>query len=279
MPVKPKRRPALADARVRGALRGRHLPLRCGRDMACSISISPSEPGQTVALVGPTGSGKTTTLALLQRIRDPGPGPHPDRRPGHPRRGPQRACADRSPSCSRTRDLFNRTIGENIRIRPARRQRRRNRRRSPHGRSRRLRRAQAGERSPSPPGERGSALSGGERQRLAIARAILKDAPILILDEATSALDTATEGRIKQALDRVRKGRTTFIIAHRLSTVADADLILVLDDGRIVERGRFHDLVAQKGVFARLVSEGGFTQPREEQDEPKSPLPADADAG
>ena len=110
-------------------------------------------------------------------------------------------------------------------------------------------------------GERGASLSGGERQRLAIARAILKDAPVLILDEATSALDAETEARIKRALDRLRQGRTTFIIAHRLSTVADADLILVMDRGRIVERGGFRELVAQGGLFARLVAEGGFTEP------------------
>ena len=112
-------------------------------------------------------------------------------------------------------------------------------------------------------GERGAALSGGERQRLAIARAILKDAPILILDEATSALDAETEARIKRALDALRKGRTTFIIAHRLSTVANADKILVMEHGAIVERGTFRELVAQGGLFARLVAEGGFTEPTE----------------
>ncbi|MDE2488055.1 MAG: ATP-binding cassette domain-containing protein, partial [Alphaproteobacteria bacterium] len=101
-------------------------------------------------------------------------------------------------------------------------------------------------------GERGQLLSGGERQRLAIARAILKDAPILILDEATSALDTVTEAKVKQALDAAAKGRTTFIIAHRLSTVMDADLILVMEKGRIVERGGFEELVARRGRFAEM---------------------------
>jgi ABC-type multidrug transport system fused ATPase/permease subunit len=120
-------------------------------------------------------------------------------------------------------------------------------------------------------GERGASLSGGERQRIAIARAILKDAPILILDEATSALDVETEARIKRALDRLRQGRTTFIIAHRLSTVANADMILVLDSGRIVERGNFRELVALNGLFARLVAEGGFTEPQSPVAEPAMP--------
>ncbi len=111
-------------------------------------------------------------------------------------------------------------------------------------------------------GERGASLSGGERQRIAIARAILKDAPILILDEATSALDAETEAKIKRALDTLRKGRTTFVIAHRLSTVADADQIIVLDHGKIVERGCFTELAKGNGLFARLVAEGGFTIPR-----------------
>ena len=113
-------------------------------------------------------------------------------------------------------------------------------------------------------GERGLQLSGGERQRIAIARAILKNAPILILDEATSALDTETEAKIKRALDTLRQGRTTLIIAHRLSTVADADVILVFDKGRIVERGSFKTLVSHGELFARLVSEGGFHEPSED---------------
>src|SRR5262249_19718284 len=117
-----------------------------------------------------------------------------------------------------------------------------------------------GETGASPPG-RGAWRAGGDRQRIALARAILKDAPILILDEAPSALDVETEARIKRALDRLRQGRTTLIIAHRLSTVANADRILVLDGGRIVEFGTFRELVAMGGLFARLVREGGFTEP------------------
>ena len=220
--------------------------------------------GKTVALVGPTGAGKTTTLALLQRLRSPDAG---------------RILIDGQDISDVTLNslrhniavvfqdagLFNRSIGDNIRI----------------GRSeatdleveQAARLAEAHDFIARKPGgygfvigERGASLSGGERQRIAIARAILKNAPILILDEATSALDVETESRIKRAMDRVRRGRTTFIIAHRLSTVADADLILVLDGGRIIERGTFRELVAANGLFARLVAEGGFIEPEPKQD-------------
>jgi glucan exporter ATP-binding protein len=221
--------------------------------------------GRTVALVGPTGAGKTTTLALLQRLRAPESG---------------RILVDGNDISDVTVDslrhsiavvfqdagLFNRSIAENIRV----------------GRpdatdaevEEAARLAEAHDFIARKPGtyqfvigERGASLSGGERQRIAIARAILKNAPILILDEATSALDVETEARIKRALDRLREGRTTLIIAHRLSTVANADTILVLDGGRVVERGTFRELVALNGLFSHLVTQGGFTVPGEEAQE------------
>ena len=102
-------------------------------------------------------------------------------------------------------------------------------------------------------GERGSTLSGGQRQRIAIARALLRDAPILILDEPTAALDAESEGLVMGALERLMRGRTTFIIAHRLSTVRDADQIVVLEHGRVVEQGRHDELMRRQGTYAHLV--------------------------
>jgi ATP-binding cassette subfamily B protein len=110
-------------------------------------------------------------------------------------------------------------------------------------------------------GERGRSLSGGERQRLSIARALLKDPPIMVFDEATSALDATTERLIQKALEAAMKGRTTFVIAHRLATVRNADHILVFDQGEIVESGGFDELVAKGGRFATLAAAQFMTEP------------------
>ena len=103
-------------------------------------------------------------------------------------------------------------------------------------------------------GERGVRLSGGQRQRIAIARAMLKNSPLLLLDEATSALDAESERMVQAALESAMKGRTTLVVAHRLATVQQADRIMVLDHGKLVEQGTHHELVARGGVYARLAA-------------------------
>ncbi|KTQ94060.1 cyclic beta-1,2-glucan ABC transporter [Aureimonas ureilytica] len=217
-------------------------------------------PGETVAIVGPTGSGKSTALALLQRAYDPEQG---------------RITIDgqdiRNVTLTSLRGsigvvfqeagLFSRTIQENIAIgRPEATMAEIEEAARLAGALDFIQRKEDG--FASMVGERGAGLSGGERQRLAIARALLKDAPILILDEATSALDTATETRLQAALERLRAGRTTFVIAHRLSTIRSADKIIVLDGGQIIETGTFDDLVAQGGVFAGLARDAGVSSLR-----------------
>ena len=148
--------------------------------------------------------------------------------------------------------LFNRSIADNLRVgKPdATEEEMRDRRAAARRRS--TSSSAASRDSTRNAGERGRMLSGGERQRLSIARALLKDPPILILDEATSALDAVTEAKVNAALDEVMKGRTTFVIAHRLSTIRNATRILVFDDGRVIESGTFDELVAQGGHFAEL---------------------------
>ncbi len=207
-------------------------------------------PGETIAIVGSTGSGKSTTLGLLHRAFDPQSGVIKadgidirDLSLGSLRRNI--GVVFQEPM------LFARTIRENLLVgKPDATEAEMNEA---------LARAQASEVMARQSdgldtlvGERGRTLSGGERQRLSIARALLKDPPILILDEATSALDAATEAKLQKALDEVMKGRTTFVIAHRLATIRNATRILVFEQGRVVETGSFEELVAQGGRFAAL---------------------------
>ena len=207
-------------------------------------------PGQTIALVGPTGAGKSTAIALLHRAFDPQSGII--KVDGMDVRGLKLAALRRNIGVVfQEALLFNRSIADNLRVG------------KPDATDEELRiaaeRAQALEfieRSEkgfeTNAGERGRMLSGGERQRLSIARALLKNPPILILDEATSALDAVTEAKVNAALDEVMKGRTTFVIAHRLSTIRNATRILVFDNGRVIESGTFDELVTKGGRFAEL---------------------------
>ena len=199
--------------------------------------------GTTVAFVGPTGAGKSTALSLLHRMWDAAVRRHPRRRHRPSRHQARSRCAATSAWCSRTSTMFYRSIADNLRIG------------KPDATQAELeeaaRLAEAHDFIMRQPqgyetlvGERGTTLSGGERQRLAIARALLKNPPILILDEATSALDSVTEARIQKALKALMQGRTTFVIAHRLSTIRDADQVVVLEHGRIAEQGAYAELMA-----------------------------------
>jgi ATP-binding cassette subfamily B protein len=229
-----------------------------------SFAYGPGEPlalrrmsfsmlaGQTVALVGPSGSGKTTTAHLLLRFWDPTEGSIT--LAGHDLRDfVLDELRGQMALVSQDTYLFNASVRDNLRLG------------RPEATDEELveaaRQAHAHDFIEHLPegydtiiGERGVQLSGGQRQRLAIARAILKDAPILILDEATSHLDSESERLVHQALKRLMAGRTTLMIAHRLSTVREADVILVLDGGAIVERGTHDTLLRQGGAYARLAA-------------------------
>jgi ATP-binding cassette, subfamily B, beta-glucan exporter len=207
-------------------------------------------PGETIALVGSTGAGKSTALALLHRVYDPQSGAV--KIDGMDIRGLTLAGLRKNIGVVfQEALLFNRSVADNLRVG------------KPDATEAELldvcRRAQALdiiERSTqgleANVGERGRMLSGGERQRISIARALLKDPPILILDEATSALDALTEAKVQAALVEVMKGRTTFVIAHRLATIRNATRILVFEGGRIIESGSFDELVRFGGHFAEL---------------------------
>jgi len=207
-------------------------------------------PGQTIALVGPTGAGKSTAIALLHRAFDPQSGFI--RIDGMDVRGLKLTALRRNIGVVfQEALLFDRSIAENLRVgKPDATE---EELKLAAGRAQALDFIERSERGfDSNAGERGRLLSGGERQRLSIARALLKDPPILILDEATSALDAVTEAKVNTALDEVMKGRTTFVIAHRLSTIRNATRILVFERGRVIENGTFDELVARGGRFAEL---------------------------
>ncbi|MGL3607506.1 glucan ABC transporter ATP-binding protein/ permease [Rhizobium sp. G187] len=215
-----------------------------------------AKAGQTVAIVGPTGAGKTTLINLLQRVYDPQSGAilvDGQDIAKVTRKSLRHAIA----TVFQDAGLLNRSIRENIRLG-----------REDASEEEILQAAEAAAATDfiesrmigydTPVGERGNRLSGGERQRIAIARAILKNAPILVLDEATSALDVETEARVKEAIDRLRKNRTTFIIAHRLSTIREADLVVFLDHGEVIEMGNYDQLSALGGRFTSLLRTSGL---------------------
>ncbi|NBB74887.1 MAG: ATP-binding cassette domain-containing protein [Bacteroidetes bacterium] len=209
-------------------------------------------PGMTIALVGPSGAGKSTLMSLLPRFYDPTRGRILI--DGHDLRAVQQeTLRAQLAAVSQEVRLFNTSIGENIR----------------YGRlnasdedvEAAARAANAHDfivgltnGYETEVGERGVKLSGGQRQRVAIARALLRDARLLLLDEATSSLDSASEALVQEALERLMEGRTTFIIAHRLSTVQHADRILVLDEGRIVQTGTHTNLVQRDGLYRDLAA-------------------------
>ena len=210
-------------------------------------------PGQTIALVGPTGAGKSTVLNLLTRFYEPAEGtiwiddvPITELS--------KEWLRDQTGFVTQENFLFNTSLRENLQIA------------KPGATDEEIWQAldaanasafvrQLPEGLDTIAGERGVRFSGGEKQRLSIARALLKNPPLLLLDEATSALDNRTERLVQQALERLRSDRTCFVIAHRLSTVQQADCIHVMQDGQIVESGTHTELMEKQGIYARLAEQ------------------------
>ena len=228
--------------------------------MFCAISILRIAPNQIVGLVGGTGAGKSTLLSLVPRFYDPTTGSVMlDGR--DVREITKKSLRAQIAIVLQDTLLFSTTVRENI----------------AYGRPdateeeiiEAARRAQADEFIRQMPqgydslvGERGGHLSVGQRQRIGIARAFLKNAPILLLDEPTSALDPTTEAAIMETIKELMRGRTTLIATHRLATIHDLDQIIVLEHGRIVEQGRGPELIARGGVYAKLYASGKFPQSR-----------------
>ncbi len=237
--------------RARGEIEFRNVSFAYGpegRPILESVHFT-AAPGEMIALAGPSGSGKTTLVNLLPRFFDPSGGqilvdgvPVPDY--------DIHALRSQIAMVSQDVTLFNDTVANNVAY---------GQEADPERVEKALRAANLWDTIAALPdgiatmvGDNGMKLSGGQRQRLAIARAIYKDAPILILDEATSALDSESERHVQAALETLMKGRTTLVIAHRLSTIERADRILVMEAGRIVERGSHQQLLEQSGLYAHL---------------------------
>lgn len=247
-----------AKVEIRGDVEFEDVSFSYGDDIPTLRHITlRAKPGETVALVGHTGAGKSTLVNLLTRFYEYDDGEI--RVDGTPLRDLSRSAL-RSAVGMVTQEsfLFNGSVRDNLKLG------------SPTASDDQMWQALSDanardfvERLPeglgTVVGERGVKLSVGEKQRVSIARALLKDPPILVLDEATASVDTATERLIQQALDRLMQRRTSFVIAHRLSTVRHADQILVMERGRIVERGRHEDLLERGGAYARLCA-GSFLE-------------------
>jgi ATP-binding cassette, subfamily B, bacterial len=238
-------------ARARGEVTFESVQFEYDRDLPVLRNVSfEMKPGQTLAFVGPTGAGKSTIVSLIPRFYDPKRGrvlidgiDVSDMRLASLRRNVSMVLQDTF--------LFAGTVKENLRFG--------NEGASSEEIVAAATAANAHDFIEALPrgydtrvGERGVKLSGGQKQRLSIARAILKDAPILILDEATSSVDADTEAEIQEALQKLIRGRTAIVIAHRLSTVRHADVIAVLEGGSIVELGNHDELMGRKGLYRKL---------------------------